>query len=256
VFWGGGDYGALEGTEINKEDEKLYENARGLEFGDYNYPVITANRPYSNHRCGYQGAGNGLITTATNQALLRPSLQHKSRKGKSKSPPDSSRRNSEPLLRRSRSSSSSNVSKRSGVVDLVVEDTVAKETERVRARKEDGPGWNQVEAKLYVRKYPPEVAGEEIRDGFEPLDTPPLEASASLHGMHGEPTGSHFSVGDVEAGDTTSTDNETKGHGAAGSYQDDSPWRTAQDDERADGHEGNFPSVYGSLNERNVWGEH
>jgi hypothetical protein len=107
-----------------------------------------------------------------------------------------------------------------------------------------------------VRKYPPEVAGEEIREGFEPVDSPPPEAFAPLHGAQGEPTGSHFSVGDVEAGDTASTDNETKRHGAAGSYQDDSPWRTTREDERADGHEDSFPSVYGSLNERNVWGEH
>jgi len=36
------------------------------------------------------------------------------------------------------------------LVDLVVEDTVAEETERVRARKEGSAGWNETEPKRYV----------------------------------------------------------------------------------------------------------
>jgi hypothetical protein len=34
--WKGDNYGAIEETELNDEDEKLYESARSLEFGDYN----------------------------------------------------------------------------------------------------------------------------------------------------------------------------------------------------------------------------
>ena len=37
--WKGGDYGAIDETEINDEDEKLYKSARSLEFGDYNVRV-------------------------------------------------------------------------------------------------------------------------------------------------------------------------------------------------------------------------
>ncbi|QSS57535.1 DUF300 domain-containing protein [Histoplasma capsulatum var. duboisii H88] len=33
----------LEDMTLNEEDERLFTNARALEFGDYNYPVITAN---------------------------------------------------------------------------------------------------------------------------------------------------------------------------------------------------------------------
>ena len=35
-------------------------------------------------------------------------------------------------------------------MDLVVEDTTAEETERVRARKEGSAGWNEVEPKRFV----------------------------------------------------------------------------------------------------------
>jgi hypothetical protein len=34
--WKGDNYGAMEETDITDEDEKLYKNARSLEFGDYN----------------------------------------------------------------------------------------------------------------------------------------------------------------------------------------------------------------------------
>lgn len=35
-------------------------------------------------------------------------------------------------------------------MDLVVEDHDAEQVERVRARKEGGPGWNEAEPKHYV----------------------------------------------------------------------------------------------------------
>lgn len=38
--WTGGNYGAMEETEIDDEDEKLYGNARALEFGDYNVGTL------------------------------------------------------------------------------------------------------------------------------------------------------------------------------------------------------------------------
>jgi hypothetical protein len=34
--WKGGDYGAFEETDLDDDDEKLYDSARSLEFGDYN----------------------------------------------------------------------------------------------------------------------------------------------------------------------------------------------------------------------------
>jgi len=249
--WRGGNYGAKEETDINDEDEKLYENARALEYGDYNYPVVTANKPkYSGHRCIYDDESPALTTTATNQALLRPALK----KGKKSPPSRSSKKgskaeSSKPLLQRTSSSSSTisgSGSENSGIVDLIVEDTVAEETERVRARKEGGPGWNEVEPKRFVRKWPPEEAGEEYREGFEPLNTPPIEGVDKRNEIQGDPEGSNFTIGDDEDDDSQSASRETPQ-----AEDSRSPW-----DEHNEGENQEFRGVgsYSSLNERDVWG--
>ena len=51
-----------------------------------------------------------------------------------------------------------------------MEDEVAEEAERVRARKEGGDAWNQNEQKHFVRTYSLDGAGEgeDIREGFDP----------------------------------------------------------------------------------------
>lgn len=54
------------------------------------------------------------------------------------------------LLQRQSSSSSSAKSDRSQLVDLIVEDRDAEAVERVRARKEGGPAWNEAEPKHFV----------------------------------------------------------------------------------------------------------
>lgn len=54
------------------------------------------------------------------------------------------------MLREESSSSHSARSGRSQLVDLMVEDTEAEETERVRARKEGGSAWNEDETRHYV----------------------------------------------------------------------------------------------------------
>ncbi|KAM4056624.1 organic solute transporter ostalpha domain-containing protein [Hirsutella rhossiliensis] len=40
-------HGTFEEPEIDDDDERLYSSARQLEFGDWNYPVITASEPLS-----------------------------------------------------------------------------------------------------------------------------------------------------------------------------------------------------------------
>ena len=50
----------------------------------------------------------------------------------------------------SSSSTGSAKSDESQLVDLVVEDHQAEEVDRVRARKEGGPGWNEVSSKHFV----------------------------------------------------------------------------------------------------------
>lgn len=68
---------------------------------------------------------------------------------------------------------SSTPSHSSQLVDLVVEDHQAEDIERVRARKEGGPGWNSVEQKHFVilganENGDDDEAEEEVRVGFNP----------------------------------------------------------------------------------------
>lgn len=128
------------------------------------YPVITAHVPSSER---WLGSDPNILTTSTNRNLLQPSKAKKARrassiqktadKGKHKStaPHASSLAKSRApqlsdMLREESSSSASVKSGRSQLVDLVVEDTEAEETERVRARKEGGAEWNQDEVKHFV----------------------------------------------------------------------------------------------------------
>lgn len=128
-----------------------------------------------------------LLTTSTNRNLLQPTKDNKarresniketvkdvtrktrrkhsrSRSGKGKARSTSSEQqqgvaNGEEgrapmmrgMLRHHSSTSSSAKSDRSQLVDLVVEDTAAEDTERVRARKEGSAGWNAIEPKRFV----------------------------------------------------------------------------------------------------------
>ncbi len=118
------------------------------------------------------GADPDLITTSTNRNLLQPTKAnkerresniqkdlHKSRHRTSSSSGEGSHvkskgRSRAPvingMIREESSSSHSAKSGRSQLVDLMVEDTQAEETERVRARKEGGSAWNTDETKHFV----------------------------------------------------------------------------------------------------------
>ena len=176
------DYRAAEPNEeigIDAEDERLYVNARALEFGDWNYPVITAHRPNEEDR---MSGDPNIITTSTNRNLFQPTADNAKRrrseikqgiaqgKRQDSSVSPNAREGIAGKLRRDWSSSSSEHSGRSQLVDLIVEDTQAKEAERVRARKEGGAIWNKDDQKHFVRTYEADGAkeGEIVRDGFEP----------------------------------------------------------------------------------------
>jgi hypothetical protein len=166
-------YGATEEAaepELNPEDERLFDNARALEFGDWNYPVIEAHRATRESRLYSEPS---IVTASTNRNLLQPTKENKQRrksrvkeiqqevnKGKQRSDSSSSGEPSSSKSRagivgglirqKSSSSSSSGKSDRSQLVDLVVEDHEAEEVERVRARKEGGSGWNEVPPKHFM----------------------------------------------------------------------------------------------------------
>lgn len=176
------DGGLVEEGTLDQEEERLYERAKKLEFGDWNvscvflfeidninrnkYPVITAYVPY---RDNWRTASPDLLTTSVNRNLLQPTKASENRrksniketvkdvqtKGKHK---EGVKTHSEAgrapmlkgMLRHHSSASSSAKSDRSQLVDLVVEDSNAEEVERVRARKEGSAGWNETEPKRFV----------------------------------------------------------------------------------------------------------
>ncbi|KAK6537615.1 hypothetical protein TWF694_011928 [Orbilia ellipsospora] len=239
----------LEDTTLDEEAEALYEDARAMEFGDYNYPVITAYEPYSAERFRQNYQSRYLVTTATNQALLQPEnhiqVQSRSRSRRSNTANSHNRKGkgrasdeeeSQGLLSKAAdvlhrsSSSSSHLSDRSGVVDLVVEDRDAEEIERVRARKEGGPAWNSEDPKIFVKKYPPEEAGEIERTGFEtdgastPIDNREHHTDNSRVSAPGTESQDNFVIAeeDDDNGNDTPVDD---GRMRYGSYaNDDNPW--------------------------------
>ncbi|KZF23453.1 DUF300-domain-containing protein [Xylona heveae TC161] len=240
----------VEDAQLDPEDETLYTNARALEFGDWHYPVITANEP---SRERWLLAQPSLVTTSANRNLIQPTSDYHARresnikqlltKGKGRDE-SSATQNGESVSRapmlngmlRKHSSSSSAKSDRSQLVDLVVEDSDAEETERVRARKEGGPAWNELEPKLFVRTYPDSDQGEEIRAGFDPSEVPPLQ-------NQGE---SAFAIQDEDEDDDSSAqDDEGEDSDEARQWKQTRPQTDMQ---TRNTHYGSF------YDERNAWG--
>lgn len=167
---------------IDPEDERLYDNARALEFGDWNYPVITAHMATKDD---WMNGDPNLLTTSANRHLFQPTEDHKRRrrselkkrihKGKARSSSRSSDEEEDGLeskLHRDLSSSPSKSSKidESLLVDLVVEDVEAEQMERVRARKEGGDKWNNQEQRHFIRTYSigSQKSGDSFREGYDP----------------------------------------------------------------------------------------
>ncbi|KAF2472874.1 DUF300-domain-containing protein [Lindgomyces ingoldianus] len=254
-------YGSTENDEdpmLNPEDERLFDNARALEFGDWNYPVIEAHRATRENRLY---SSPNIVTASTNRNLLQPTRENKRRrknkikeiqqsadKGKRRSnssgEPSSSKSRAlplgNPLRQKSSSSSSSAKSERSQLVDLVVEDHEAEEVERVRARKEGGPGWNEVAPKHFVHTYPQQGHQEEVREGFDP-DHPQPHNPERAHNLD-----SPFAVGDE-------VDEEDKLDRKLIISEEAEQWEHRDNHDEPD----QRPSPqYGSFREeRNVWGE-
>lgn len=198
--WGNGN---IEGSGLDPEEERLYSRARALEYGDWNYPVITAHEA---SRERWLNSSPGLVTTSANRNVLQPTKDNEIRrannirqtvhdvtkkskskhssldKSKKKGSSSSKGKQKDPangeegravtqkgMLRHHSSASSSAKSDRSQLVDLMVEDNDAEDLERVRARKEGSAGWNETVPKRFVRTYGKNI-GEDVREGFEPTD--------------------------------------------------------------------------------------
>ncbi len=129
------------------------------------YPVITAHVV---SREAWLTGQPDLLTTSANRNLLQPTKDNQIRrktnikntvdnvqnKGKDRSNSSGGDEGRAPILkgmlRHQSSGSSSAKSDRSQLVDLIVEDELAEETERVRARKEGSAGWNEVEPRRFM----------------------------------------------------------------------------------------------------------
>lgn len=259
-----------EEPELDAEEERLYTNARALEFGDWNYPVI--NTHYATRRDRLHQNPN-MLSQTTNRAILQDTKENRQRR-KSKineirrnvhqhDQPENSSSNGgngktslkgKEVLRQmpvvgkvvrneSSDSRSSKKSHSSQLVDLVVEDRDAEEVERVRARKEGGPGWNSVEQKHFVKTYPDEGEAEEVRQGFNP-DRP----EQRLDGGHSltDP----FTVGDGE--DDMSAVQDESGTDETGHEQ---PWEDRQYSKlQTPKNDDDAPSPLFE-EERNAWGD-
>ncbi|KAF9693361.1 hypothetical protein EKO04_008705 [Ascochyta lentis] len=267
----GGKYGTpdqVEEPNLEPEDERLFDSARALEFGDWNYPVIEAHRAGREDRFTTEPP---MITASTNRNYLQPTADNKRRrksqikkiqesKGKhrsdSSSNGESSRSKSRaPLVgtllrQKSSSSSASAKSDKSQLVDLVVEDHDAEEVDRVRARKEGGPAWNEVENKHFVHTYPEDGQAEEVREGFEP-DVPEAHNPERVHNLDYP-----FRVGDDE-------DDQDKKDFKPPVNEEAERWETRDYSENEDAQDAarnpqeDRPSPnYGSFREeRNVWNQ-
>ncbi|CAK3811248.1 transmembrane 184 homolog -like [Lecanosticta acicola] len=203
--------------ELDAEEERLYTNARALEFGDWNYPVI--NTHYASREDRLHMEPN-IVSQSTNRRLLQPTQDQKQRrKSRIQDLRQSVHQHDRPETSSSKKSDAENSSGDSGeasskgkeklkqlpvvgnlvrssshdsrdsskshssqLVDLVVEDHEAEELDRVRARKEGGPGWNSIESKHFVKTYPDEDAAEEVRQGFNP-DEPEQKIREENHSL-------------------------------------------------------------------------
>lgn len=156
----------IEEMGLDDEDERLFANARTLEFGDWNvsqavwcsspghgwancnqYPVITANEVPEDQRQIHHRSSPNLQNPG---AVKRTRKHRKSRINngggtpRSEGSSRSSRReppNGRQTVRQETSSSISHSSQRSQLVDLVVEDHKAEEAERVHTQKAFGSTW-------------------------------------------------------------------------------------------------------------------
>lgn len=162
-------YGELEETKLDEDDEHLFSNARALEFGDWNvslkpadksqqtqltfpfkYPVVTANIIPQDQvlprTISYQSRASD------SGHVVRKARRHRNSHvsdgdSQTQVKPSKTRRTQRPEgLQRQSSTSTTSESRRSQLVDLVVENTEAEEQEQRRAQLETGSTWPEGEA--------------------------------------------------------------------------------------------------------------
>ncbi|KAJ5702125.1 hypothetical protein N7488_009673 [Penicillium malachiteum] len=176
-------YSEIEVT-LDEEDEHLFTNARALEFGDWNYPVITANEIARDQRLPIRRGYQESHSSHSGGRVKKSRTHRKSRTSGSESrrDPNTSRRSSKSSngpgpLQRNASSTSSHHSHRSQLVDLVVENQEAEEEERLQAQRETGSAWAGADARRFSRP-----TGQPIDEETEPeAPTPAPNSNEPIH---------------------------------------------------------------------------
>ncbi|KAL3495970.1 organic solute transporter Ostalpha-domain-containing protein [Aspergillus germanicus] len=157
-----------EEATLNEDDEKLFGQARELEFGDFNYPVITANIVPRDQRLASASASASsaqepqVVKKARRSRKIRASssgTQHVSEDRVSKSSRQERPANVQ-SPRQGTDSPKSPDSHRSQLVDLVVEDRKAEEEERAQVQRAFGSVAVEPEHKHF-------------QPSGEPVDEPP-----------------------------------------------------------------------------------
>ena len=196
---------ALHDTAIDGEDEKLFASARALEFGDWNYPVITAHHASCEDRLHRDP---NVITPSTNRNILQPTEENRRRRqsriadiqethvdGQHQSHRSSStpatkgksqhQKTSGPAYRSKSASGHSGKSDQSQLVDLVVEDEDAEEAERVRMRKAGNPSWVASQHRHLVNARSGDALAEQVQETHNEQQISTREARESLDHVQG-----------------------------------------------------------------------
>ncbi|RMJ24187.1 DUF300 domain protein [Aspergillus sp. HF37] len=209
-------YTMPEDTTLDEEDEQLFTSARALEFGDWNYPVITANEVPRDQYLGAPGRSHSVQSSEP----VRKSRRHKKSRATSgdgaqvnqdvgqSTPVAGDAGEPRPSQRGAGSSSSS---RHGQLVDLVIEDRDAEERARAQAQREFGSAWAGPDHKHF------------LMPSRHPVDESSLASQASL--------------------------SEVKGFESDGA---EPSWATKGLDDTGDAK--GAPWSYGALEEENVWG--
>ncbi|QSS66122.1 DUF300 domain-containing protein [Histoplasma capsulatum] len=135
----------LEDMTLNEEDERLFANARALEFGDYNYPVITANEVPPDQRLPRRTrySVSNPARNNTESSYVKRAAKHRNRRIHNNEASESSsgrrsNRNSKRSVNGNKEHSSSSISpqsrlRRSQLIDLDMDDVGETERERFGA---------------------------------------------------------------------------------------------------------------------------
>ncbi|KAL3461595.1 organic solute transporter Ostalpha-domain-containing protein [Aspergillus heterothallicus] len=155
-----------EEAMLDEDDEKLFGQARELEFGDFNYPVITANIVPRDQRLASPSASFStqqpqLVKKARKGRKIRASSSGTSTAGDGRATKSSRRERPENVKspRQGKDSPKSPDSNRSQLVDLVVEDRKAEEVERAQVQRAFGSVAVEPEHKHFQRP-----SGEPVDD--------------------------------------------------------------------------------------------